>query len=250
MLRKGKLDFNYNELENYAKNIDAISISDEINFNINQKENLIRENKNLLNEIQEYLKWEKLDITSEDIKKLSKADIFIGNISNKNFENFVIDLNENTYYEILFEDKKEKNILVISLKKENILEKLRLYNFSNINLDINQSVSENIEKRKEKIQLNKKEIENIDDRLKELSKNVQDLQISYEYYKNQLLKEQAKEKFKQTDKLTLITGYIPSYRKEEFVQILEKICNKEYYLLNEEFSVDSNEVPVKIKIIN
>lgn len=144
---------------------------------------MVKQNENLLNEIKEYKKWENLDITSNDLKKISKLDILIGTISIKNFEKFTEQLNENIYYEIISENKKEINIIIFALKSENIKEVLRLFNFSNLVLDYTENIKENILKRENQIKENKNQILIFEENLKEYSKYIENIQIFYEYLK-------------------------------------------------------------------
>lgn len=246
-LKEGKREFTYQELENYVKGLDILNLVENINSILGEREYYLKKNENLQNEINEYRRWKDLDITKEDLFKLKTVDILIGTMSIKNFENFNKEILENTVLKKIYEDKKEVNFVIFSSKSENIEEKLRLYNFNKINLDISKKPKEMIENNLHYIEKNKLRVEEYENTLRELSNNVEDLEISYEYYRNLLLKENTKEKFKQTDKLNILTGYIPEEREKDFIEKIEMVCGKNYYLEYENIDENSLELPIKLK---
>ncbi|WP_064591119.1 V-type ATP synthase subunit I [Streptobacillus moniliformis] len=246
-LKEGKKDFSYQELEKYISNIDIDNIVEEINQIFYQKESKIKANEVLLNEIKEYEKWSNLDVTQNDLAKLKNVDVNIGSMSVKNFEKFKLEELILSELEIIDYGKKEVNFIIFSDKNENISEKLRLYNFNKLNLDINKLPSEIKDEKIEKLNNNKLLIENLDKKLNENGIHLEKIEIAYEYYKTILLKENVKEMFKFTDKLSAISGYIPTERKEEFEKRIEKVCDKDYYLTYEEFDENSRDIPIKLE---
>ncbi len=245
-LREGKKEFNYQELEKYISNIDINSIVEEINQIFYQKESKIKANESLINEIREYEKWSNLDITKKDLEKLKNVDVNIGSMSVKNFEKFKLEELTLSELEIVKYGKKEVNFIIYSYKNENISDKLRLYNFNKLSIDIEKLPIVTKNEKIEKLNNNKLDIEALDNKLNENGRHLEKLEISYEYYKTILLKENVKEMFKSTEKLSAISGYIPTDRKEEFEKRIEKVCDKDYYLEYEEFDENSRDIPIKL----
>lgn len=246
-LKEGKKEFSYEELENYVARLDILDIVEKINSILNEKEYIQKHNENILNEIKEYKKWENLDLSYKDLSKIKQVDVFLGTMSNKNFDKFKEEDLTNSIMEILYEDKKEVNFIIFANKDVNIEEKLRIYNFSKIALKIEKLPKDVIDDYENKINNNLSIIEKYDEELEKLSENIENIEISYEYYRNLLLREETKEKFKNTDKLNVITGYIPSERSQEFIECIEKVCDKDYYISYEEFDENSRDIPIKLK---
>lgn len=245
-LREGKKEFSYQELEGYINKIDIDSIIEEINHIFHQKESKIKANENLVNEIREYEKWSNLDVTESDLSRLKNVDVNIGSISVKNFEKFKLEDLSLSELEIIDYGKKEVNFIIFSDKDANMSDKLRLYNFNKLNIDIKKLPIEIKKEKMDKLNKNKIELEELDKKLSENGIHLEKIEIAYEYYKNILLKENVKEMFKSTEKLSAISGYIPSERKKEFEERIEKVCNKDYYLEYEEFDETSRDIPIKL----
>ena len=246
-LKEGKKEFTYSELENYVKSLNVLELVDEINRLLSEKELNNKKIENLNNEINEYSNWEKLDVIADDLYKLKTVDINLGTMSIKNFDKFIIEIDENSEVEIISKNKKEVNFILFSSKNSNALEILRLYNFNKFTSRLDKKVINIIEDKKNEIEKVKNEMLSLDEKISSYADKIEDLEISCEYYRNLILHEETKEMFKNTDKLSRVSGYIPQSREDEFVKRIEKICSDNYYLSYEEFDENDRDVPVKLK---
>ncbi|CAM3226938.1 V-type ATP synthase subunit I [Streptobacillus felis] len=245
-LKEGKKEFNYQELEQYINSVDIEAVVEKINHIFFEKDTKIKSNEILINEIKEYEKWEKLDITEKDLKRLKNVDVNIGSMSLKNFEKFKLENLSFTELEIIDYGKKDVNFIIFSDKSLNISEKLRLYNFNKLTIDLSKLPKEIKNEKIERLEHNKEDIIKLENELKENAIHIDEIEVAYEYYKNILLKENVKEMFKSTEKLSAISGYIPSKRKDEFKDKIEDVCKDNYYLEFEEIDVTSKDIPIKL----
>ena len=246
-LKDGLLEFSYDDLENYVKRLDIEKTIDNIISKFTLKETLLRQNENLKNSIFEYESWKNLDVTSLDLKRLKMVDTTIGTLSKKNYEKMLKEIDDMVEVNVIFEGKKDVNVLIYSSKDSDFKDLIKELNLTKLNLDITEIPIKMIEKLEKRIVENIKSIENIDAELKKFALNISDLEIASEYYRNILLKENTKEIFKETDKLSVISAYIPKYRKEELEKILNNTLSNNYYISYEEFDVNDSDIPVKLK---
>ena len=246
-LKDGLLEFSYDDLENYVKRLDIEKTIDNIISKFTLKETLLRQNENLKNSIFEYESWKNLDVTSLDLKRLKMVDTTIGTLSKKNYEKMLKEIDDMVEVNVIFEGKKDVNVLIYSSKDSNFKDLIKELNLTKLNLDVTEIPIKMIENLEKRIVENIKSIENIDIELKNFASNISDLEIASEYYRNILLKENTKEIFKETDKLSVISAYIPKYRKEELEKILNDTLSNNYYISYEEFDVNDSDIPVKLK---
>lgn len=248
-LKEGKREYSYKELSDFivSNNVDDIILK--ISNLSSDYEANIKNIENAKAKIQEYRVIETLDIKEDDIKNLKQVKIDIGNISTKNFENFKIDIDELAYIEIIHETNKEIILSIISNLEsyENVKEILRKYNFNTLNIELKKEAKEYIKTFEEKIEKSIQHNLQIEQELKDLSASIEILEITYEYYKNEKLREDVSEKFAKTDKLIILKGYIPSDRKQEFENHIKQVCSHYYHLELKEAELESNDVPIKLK---
>lgn len=202
--------------------------------------------ENSKNKIKEYTPYEKFDVKSSDIQSLKKVHTYIGVISDKNSGLFDEKINELEFYvENIFSTNKEKTVFIVS--KDDISEQLKSCGFSKINIDLTRTPKENIYINEENIsKLNEKNTQ-IVQMLEDYAKNLDDIKLAYEYYSNERLKEVCSENFAKTDKLVVISGYVPSKKIEQFEKKIKSVCKNNYHLEIEEVEIDSLDVPIKLE---
>ncbi|MGP1494857.1 MAG: V-type ATP synthase subunit I [Streptobacillus sp.] len=246
-LKEGLYEFSYDELENYVKKLDIEKTILDISSKFILKDKVLKQNESLKNNILEYEDWKNLDISFSDLKRLKMVDITIGTLTKKNFEKMLQEIDDTVEVNVISECKKNINVLIYSSKESNFKEVVKEINLTKFNLDITEIPVKMIEKLKKNIQENIKVLEEIDIELKEYALNISDLEIATEYYRNILLKENTKEIFKETDKLSIVSAYIPKTRKDELESLLNNLLCKDYYITYEEFDVNDSDIPVKLK---
>lgn len=245
-LKEGQKTFTYKELLDFIQNHECKTILkkvEELQIDFDKNMKLIENSKA---KIQDYITLTKLDISKNEIMKLKQCTVKIGSIATKNLN----DLNQdNIYYEIINETVKE-TILAIVFKnsdEDEAMETLRKVNFNSINIELNKTPSEYISDYKNTIDQANKELTKIEEQFTEYALDIETLEIFYEYYSNEKLREQKSEDFAKTNKLIYLEGYIPTEKEALFEKTIKKVCDKYYYLNMEEVKRDSNSAPIKLK---
>ncbi|WP_067140853.1 V-type ATP synthase subunit I [Oceanivirga salmonicida] len=251
-LKEGNKTFTYDELEKYVSNSNAMHLESEIVIETNKIDSMNKQIEDYQNKIKEYEDFIELDISKNDILKLRKSNFILGTIATKNFENLEseLDKKENlVHYEILKRTNKEIIISLLILKNdyEKIDAILRNSGFNNISIELEKTPKEYLKEYDEKIRNCKGEIRKAESKLKEFTSEIETLKISYEYYKNQKLRESVSEKFGTIQNLSVIAGFIPEDKKETFSEKIEKIAEDYYYLEFKEVEKDDRNIPIKFK---
>ena len=84
-------------------------------------------------------------------------------------------------------------------------------------------------------------------KLKEASSNIEELEVAYEYLSNEELKVSASENFLESPNVVAISGWIPTEDRDEFIKSIEKVVGNNYYIELEEAEYGDTEVPVALK---
>ncbi|WP_068268512.1 V-type ATP synthase subunit I [Caviibacter abscessus] len=249
-LKEGNKEFTYEDLFTFAKNSNYKEIIEKVNNCFTEYDSNIKTIENAKNKIVEYKPYSKLDISLSNVKSLKQAFITIGTLPTKNYESMLDDLKEyDVYIEILNETNKEKTLAMMFLEKQEkeILEIARKYGYNRSNISIDKKPLEYIHKYEDDIRDAKTQNEIIEVTLSELAKDIETLEVCYEYFKNEKLKETVSETFGQTQNLSVITGYVPDIKLKEFEKVIKNVCTNYYYLKTEEAANDDGDVPIKFK---
>lgn len=248
--KNGNREFSYEELSIFAKNSNFGKIIDEVNnysFELDSNYKLI---ENAKNKIAEYKPYEKLDVSKKDFSTLKQSSVTIGTVFTKTFSKLTEELKDfDIYYEILNETNKEKTIAFVfsNNSEQEIMEILRKYGYSKTNIELNKTPLEYIEEYEKEILAKKEENILIEKNLSILANEIEMLEICYEYYNNEKLKENVSETFGKTDKLSIITGYIPQIKVKDFEKMIKDVCTNYYHLELKEAEKDNMDVPIKFK---
>ena len=183
------------------------------------------------NELDNISLWENLDINPEELKNLKTVDTYLGTVPNKLKGTFISKISEleRTYYEELKVTKDDVYYLVISDKNNDEKEKLSevfketSFNVAELNLNI---VPENyISILKTEIQQLKDEKHGIKDKIKSYDGELSNLEAVYEYLRNKKLRITETEKMAKTQNTCVISGWIPTAKKNEFEKIIKDITH-------------------------
>lgn len=249
-LKEGKKTFSYTELSNYAKNSNWEKITEEIqNLNVEYEHNL-KNIESIKNKVNEYKPYWNLDVNFEQANVLKYTRAYLGVILTKNLDNLKEEFKDlNVYLEIVNQASKESIISLITHLQDDdlVLEILKNNGFNKANIELSKTPKDYIkEYEKETQRLLQANVE-IENKLKMYAENVEKLEVSYEYYQNEKLKELASEKFGKTNNLIVIQGYIPSEKENEFEKYIKQVSDKYYYLFMEKAADDSLDVPIKLR---
>ena len=248
--KNGNKEFSYEELSLFAKNSNFIKVIDEVNNYLLELDLNCKIIENAKNKISEYKPYENLDVSKKDFSTLKQSIVTIGAVFTKTFSKLSEELkNFDIYYEILNETNKEKTIAFVFLhnNKQEIMDILRKFGYSKTNIELNKTPLEYINEYEKEILAKKEANILISQKLLILSNEIEMLKICYEYYNNEKLKEKASENFGKTDKLSIITGYIPQIKIKEFEKMIKDVCANYYHLELKEAEKDNIDVPIKFK---
>lgn len=248
---KGKESLSFEELEGRAAKIDYLPVYNELRQLASELDRINVKIKDLESQINEYYHWKGLNYPINDLNSLRQVKVFMGIIPKKMKESFnkdSLDLNY-TYIEAISEDKDNVYLFAMSLEDEAeaFNEILRNNSFSSIKLEGEKTPREEINTINNEISSLSVKSGEITAKIKELSKNLPDFEIMYEYLMNKKLRLMASENFLRTDKVNVISGYIPTDMEEEFENAVKKSLKDAYYLEIKEAEKDDPNVPVLLK---
>lgn len=244
-LKEGQKTFTYKELTDYVIKYNWKELVEKTNDLQNDFDTNTKIIENAKVKIQEYTPYVKLDINLEELKDLKQSFSLVGSVPTKNINNLDVD---EIYYEKFLETSKETLVSIIAnvQDKDLVEEILRKSNFSKMTLELKKLASEYITEFENSINEAKEKNIKIENEFKELAKKLEDLEICYEYYANEKLKENKSMEFGKTDELIVLEGFIPTETEKEFKNAIEK-CTNYYYLSTTEIERNSNDAPIKLK---
>lgn len=251
-MKEGAATFTFEELEDFARNLDTDSIYDKVKSIWESKESTKQEIDNIRSAIVELEPWLGLETPISKLKTFKVAEVFIGFIPRKlkgDLENDLVDT-EYTYFEVISEDRDNLYVLTLTSKEESqkVLEILRKSGFSEVILDIEGEPSDAISKYENKIEDLKKESKSLNDELENLAlENLKDMEIAYDYLINEKLRVESSQKFARTETLNIIEGYVPTELEDDFNKSVKDVLKESYYLELEEAERDDPNVPVLLK---
>lgn len=250
-LRKGLDSYTFKELEEKASKIDYLPLYNEVREYSVKKDNLVQEINKLRTSINELNPWINLNSSIRDLNIIERSRIFLGTIPIKFKDNLNKDLLETkyTYFENVSEDKENLYLLAISQvsEEEKVKDILRNNSFSIIKLNGEETPKKEIENLNNKIGKLKEEIKKYENQLKDLTVNLPQLEIVYEYLQNKRLRLASSENFLTTEKVNVIKGYIPSHMVGEFTEVVKDALNNVYYLEIKDADMDDGNVPILLK---
>lgn len=251
-LKEGKNTVTYYELE---KAVEDLQWKKQYDY-LKEKENTINKKQQhiskLSSEIEEIGKWSNLDISMNEVKNFKNCIAYLGGVP----KNFIDSLREdissqynNCYIEVVNEDNRDSNILIIfhrELQSE-IDTLLKKYSFSKVNYDYEVPPKEVIRNFRTKIKELKNELENIKKDIKDQVKYIDDFKLIYEYNENHLLRLESCNNFLRSKNILTIEGWLPEETIEEFEETVSESLNSEYYLELEDANGEVDDVPILLK---
>ncbi len=250
-LKKGPVVYSFEELEKKANSYDYRSDYEKVNNLSKQIEENVQEISNFNAKLKELTPWISIQEPIGALSSFKKVHFIMGYVSVRNLEKIKnvlkdlkhtyleeIEIESNIAYLVIFTDDNEKEITI---------DNLRMNSFTEVNLNIDSSVEDEINSIKDKISSLEKE--NIDLRKKvfDFTKNLLEMKCLYEYYQNALLRNTVVSNFKSTEKLDLIQGYIPEDKKEDFKKAVDNVSKSKIYLEINDVDKDDPDVPIILK---
>ncbi len=249
-LKEGKNTVTYYELE---KAVEDLQWKKQYNY-LKEKESTINKKKQhiskLSSEIEEIGKWSNLDISMNEVNNFKNCIAYLGVVPKNFIDNLREDISfqyNNCYIEVVNEDNRDSNILIIFHKElqSEIETLLKRYSFSRVNYDYEVPPKEVIRNFKTKIKELKSELENIKKEIEEHVKYINDFKLIYEYNENHLLRLESCNNFLRSKNILTIEGWLPEETIDKFEEAISKSLNSEYYLELED--AKGEDVPILLK---
>lgn len=250
-LIEGKDNYTFSQLEEKALSIDYHPTYERIRQIALETDKIEQEILSLTSKKDELANWEGLDYPIGSLEGFIQTEVVMGTIPKKfkdDFNEDLLDL-ELTYAEIINEDKDGIYLFAITAKEEysRLYEILRNYGFTTVSLDAQGSPKEEISNIGERLEVLKLEKKKHEDQIRELSSNLAELEIVYEYLMNKKLRTMATENFLKTDSINVIKGYIPTDMEDEFNKVITNTLGSAYYLEIKDADKDDPDVPILLK---
>lgn len=245
-LKDGQKTFTYSELKEFTKNHDFKKVVDEVTKLQFDYDANLKTIENAKIKIQDYTPLLELDISNKEIHSLKQVFCNIGMIPTKYLSNLE---NDEIYYEVINKTVKESLVCIVSKNnnKDLVKEILRKSNFNKLSLSLEKKPCEYIEDFNKEIEEKTNVNNDIVEKFKQYADDIEDLEVCYEYYCNEKLREIKSEGFGKTDELVVLEGFIPTEKENEFKKQIEDVCSNYYYLTMEKVAKTSNDAPIKLK---
>lgn len=245
-LKDGQKTFTYSELKEFTKNHDFKKVVDEVTKLQFDYDANLKTIENARIKIQDYTPLLELDISNKEIHSLKQVFCNIGMIPTKYLSNLE---NDEIYYEVINKTVKESLVCIVSKNnnKDLVKEILRKSNFNKLSLSLEKKPCEYIEEFNKEIEEKTNVNNDIVEKFKQYADDIEDLEVCYEYYCNEKLREIKSEGFGKTDELVVLEGFIPTEKENEFKKQIEDVCSNYYYLTMEKVAKTSNDAPIKLK---
>ncbi|KYH30312.1 MULTISPECIES: V-type ATP synthase subunit I [Clostridium] len=250
-LKEGKKTITFEELDESVKKIDWQGIYRELRTIEEKRNSLINEKSKLELEIENLLPWKNFDAKFEELKELKFSTSFLGSIpkdlKDKFTEEFERELNY-SYVEIINEGRDETYVLVLMLKEEKnkTLDILKKYGFAKALINYNgnpQNIIQDYDKRIKEIE---REIKEIASNTKKLNKYMDDIELLYEYYSNELNRAKASLNFLNSHTIVVIQGWNTVDSNNKLEEVIKEVAG-DYYYLEFEDAKEDDEVPILLK---
>ena len=248
---KEKKTITYNRLKEIGNEDRWVALYEELKSLDESLNNYKNEITKLEGEINNLNPWSSFDASFDDLKALKFCSYFLGSIPKKTKETFKEELNNSIqeyYYEEISEIKDSAYILLVVYKDydEQSLEMLKKYGFNNTPFTYDDTPQNIIKEKRDKIfELNKKE-EEIIFKVKNYKDKIEELELYYEFFENEIKKGEALANFVKTDKVVALLGWVPFSMKDDFETLIEKVAGNSYYIEFQEPEEEDN-VPVLLK---
>ncbi|WP_461205504.1 V-type ATP synthase subunit I [Clostridium sp. DL1XJH146] len=250
-LKAGKKTLTFDELNSFIEKSSWESIYKDLKEKDEKMLALHNEKTKLLNEIEFLYEWSSFDAPLKDLKALKLTEGFIGSIQ-KNFEENVFSELEkeipDVYYEKINESKTDVFIFVLIQKQfaEKASDILKNLGFSKATIDYSDTPLNVIKNHKDRISSIDTEVETSIETLKEMKNELDEMELAFEYYSNELEVKKVCENFVKSEKVVAIEGWNTLESNEELEEIVKNTLSSNYYLEFKEVE-DSDVVPIKLQ---
>ncbi len=253
-MQEGVKTYTFNELEEQALSIEYKEILGEVDTLWKRMESLKLEKEKAKARLSELKPWKSLDVSISEINGFSKAEIFTGTVPKKLKERFSEEMTgfENTYYEVVEEDKDNLYVVAMSYGEEveKALDSLRNTSFSKVIIQGEEKPAQEMEKNNKRIEELNSQMGDVEKSIREMTPEIPRLELVYDYLSNKKLRTAAAENFLSTENVDVIKGYIPTDKADEFENNIRDRLQNIYYMEMKEAERDSDDTPILLKNSN
>ncbi|HHX37522.1 MAG TPA: hypothetical protein GX717_06035, partial [Clostridiaceae bacterium] len=240
-------EITYERCEQQASELDLAEVYTQVR-NIKQDIQGYKEENELARvENRDMLHFQKMDIPFDAVRPTATTEVILGSYPKRwriPFENGLAEL-AYTYYEVLSVDDKNVNVFLIydRSEAEAVAEILRAHAFTQEVISYAGTAAEKIAENKAGIKANEQALEEKNKILESLAEQyLVDFKIMYEFLRNTLVRQQARDNFLRTERTVLIEGYVPSEVEETLAKVVAQSCRSAYVLSIEEVARDDKRV--------
>ena len=217
---------------------------------VSKRENLLSQRDSLSQRHAELIPWKDIDV---DINKLYASNRFYletGTINNRFYEDLQKALVEKkldgTLVYKLGEEGSDLFVVAISSLKfeEEFKDILREYGFNRIKVKADEDIGADLSKITADRDAINDEINQTEEKIKDLRKYLSDLYIYQSYLVNHRKKEASGENFLKTKRMNIIEGYVPSDKSDEFKAEVQNLLGDNYILDIIPADKDDSNVPI------
>jgi V/A-type H+-transporting ATPase subunit I len=252
-LKEGKPTLTYEDLKEYGKEEHWGNI---ISF-LKSKEERLSAIDNTISklraELDELYPWRNLDSPFTDLEGLRKVSYFIGTIPLQREEALRLEIDKNflnSHLEVISREAASAYILVLShrIESKELQETLKTFEFSEAKLTYKEKPAVVMNNLNKELNTLLKEKPSIAEELKAFHDQLTTLERAHEYYENKLLRVRQSQNFLRSNSTVVISGWLPSEKKELMEDYIKEIEGNDYALtFSEVKEEDLDEVPIKLK---
>jgi V-type ATPase 116kDa subunit family. len=251
VLKSGVPAFDFSELEQRASHIDYETLYQEIKKLSDRKEQLRQSLADLHTKKNSVKPWVNLDFPISGMYSLKRCHVLTGSIS----KNWISPLEKElkdfrlTHWNRISEDKDKVYLLILihPTDFQSVAERLKMFGFTEIRLTGEGTPAHEIAQLEQLSGKYEEDIREIENRLREKSNDLLDLQLVYEYLRNLQLRYSVANKFKRTDRVAILSGYIPAEKSQQFLKLVHDRLGNHYYLELAEAEKDDPNVPILLE---
>ena len=241
----------YEELIRKGFSTDLTRLREKVEELWKEREMLRQDVLNFQGQKKELDPWKSLQLPLNELHQAKTMKMRLGTIRGMHRDALMKELEKLNfaYAQVLTSGKSLLNLSIVYLNEESeeVEEVLKKYGFTEVELDGQKTVKEEMQIIDEEISIKQQRISEIHNELIEASKFLSEMELRYEYLRNEESRKKAKEKILQSEHVDIFKGYVPTDRKEALEELLQFNFGSEYYWESHEAKKDDPQVPTMLK---
>lgn len=241
----------YEELIRKGLSTDLTRLREKVEELWKEREMLRQDVLNFQGKKKELDPWKSLQLPLNELHQAKTMKMRLGTIRGMHRDALMKELEKLNfaYAQVLTSGKSLLNLSIVYLNEESeeVEEVLKKYGFTEVELDGQKTVKEEMQIIDEEISIKQQRISEIHNELIEASKFLSEMELRYEYLRNEESRKKVKEKILQSEHVDIFKGYVPTDRKEALEELLQFNFGSEYYWESHEAKKDDPQVPTMLK---